>query len=360
MDTSILGCITGIAWEPFNPKSSATIARQLGIDEATVRARTRRWEESGFLTGFAVIPSVSLLGQGSCLLRLEVSRLSEKSAIARKLRLVDGVYRIRDFVGDALTVSVFYDDAETLERRVKLIEQISGATNVTRSLAKVASSEVPDPIDVLLMAAMFWPSRKTQTTVARETGLSPKSVRRRIERMVKGRMLERVNFFDFRQLKGTLIADLLVYYKNPENKEETDREIVSLIRERLFPPVWPARNSGLFRVTLGNFSEQRELLGQALALKGVSSAYLDVVVEDTMLVESLFRYCDGFFGKMANNRYSAAVRNLWRRSRRFSTDEIYPRGEEMLSRAGRRGSPWDLTQSRVERGPTHFEARAQK
>ncbi len=332
LDISILRCVTGVAWEPFNPRSSATIARQIGVDEATVRTRMKRWEASGFLTRFAVTPSVSLLGLGACILRIEVPRLSEKDAIKRKLHLVDGVYRIRDFVGNSLAVSLFYEDDEALERRVKLIEEISGVARSSRIITRIAHSEKPNPIDVLLMAAMFWPAGKTRAALAKETGLSPKTVSRRIEGMVKGQMLERINFFDFRKLKGTLVADLFVYYKSLRDKAETDREIVSSIGDRLFPPVWPANNSGLFRVLLGNFAEQRELLSEVMALKNVSSAYLDIVADDIILVESLYKYDGAFFEKMANFRYLTSISDLWSHSRSLSTNEIYPRRLESIHR----------------------------
>ncbi len=258
-------------------------------------------------------------------MRFEVNDASRKEEIIERTLLVDGVYRIRDYASDAVAVSVFYDDDETLERRVKLVAGISGATEITRAVARVAPSKHPDPVDALIMAAIFWPAGNTQAAVARATGISSKTVRRRMEAMATGHMLERVNFFDFRALTGTLIADLLLYYRDPESKEETDREILSMVRGRLFPPVWPARHSGLFRVLLGNLAEQRELRDRVLELKGVASAYLDVVVEDRIAVEYLYKIGGAFLQRTAGARYAPQVRRLWSRSKSLSTDEIYPR-----------------------------------
>jgi DNA-binding Lrp family transcriptional regulator len=183
----------------------------------------------------------------------------------------------------------------------------------------------PDATDLLILGAVAWSTRKSLASVANATGLSAKTVRRRLDRMIEGATLGTGLFLDFRAVKGTLVCDLCVTYKDEKLKADVDRRILSFVGDRLFPPVYP-QSVGIFRLLLRSPNEQRDLLRRVKSLEGVSSAFVDVLVEDFYVVETFYAMERRMLEEMAaENRLDPKARRLWKAAWGLSTDVLYPR-----------------------------------
>lgn len=304
------------------------VAKELGVDEATVRSRMKRWKDSGFLVDYSATVGAPLHGHRACQIRFDVPESVEKSETIEKIRLIDGVYRIKDYLGRGLAVSLFFKSSSEMERRVGLAIAVTQARGVVRAMGRAPPpARKPNATDMLVLGAIGWSSRKSYTSIAKETGLSTKTVRKRLEAMNRASMLDPGIFLDYRALSGTLVADLLVLYGKLEDKETVDGQVLSIIGEKLLLPVYSLENAGTFRCVMKSVAEHQNLIDRVKGLKGVSAAYLDIVVEDFYVVETFYRLEQDVLDEVASRqRLSPKTLELWNEGWKVSTDQLYPRG----------------------------------
>lgn len=121
-------------------KSASALARELHVDEMTVRTRLRRMRESGFLETRVVVDS-SVLSETDYHIRFDVHPPASKDEVIRKLKLVDGVYLIRSYFGNILAVELLCDDEETFKRRRELIGRIANSEEMPHYVTRRPKSE---------------------------------------------------------------------------------------------------------------------------------------------------------------------------------------------------------------------------
>lgn len=307
-------------------KPAKLMASELDVDEATVRSHLKRWQESGFLVYWAATVSPGLLGQRQCSVRVELPAGSHKSEVLKKLRLAEGVFRIRDYLGEAVTVDIFFEEPGDLEKRVLLVQALAQTLKCVR--IGVAVFPTPraslDEIDLMILGVLGWAARKPHVSVARETGISAKTVRRRLEKMAENQNIGMGLFLDYRRLTGKLIADLTILCKSAE-KTETDRRVISIAGERMLTPEFHAEEASVLRLMLDNVSEQREIIEAVNGLEGVKSAWLDILVEDNFVAETFYALERRMLDRVAAKRTLRPITyHLWEESWKVSTSEIYP------------------------------------
>lgn len=328
LDVSMLrGLFQNPPVQPILRKPAKLIARELGVDEATVRSRLKRWESSGFLVAWGATVNQALLGQRRCITRLEVPDKSTKAEVLDKMRLVEGVYRIRDYLGGAVGVNIFFDSAEILEKRVGLVQALAQ----TRQVLRVELEGPPPPqanldeVDLKILGAVGWAARRTHVSVARETGLSVKTVRNRLEKMIENQSIGMGLFLDYRRLTGAVVADLLVLSSNVDKTKITKR-IMSVVGDRMLPPSFSTQQASGLRLMLANVSEQREVIEEVGRLEGVKSVWLDILVEDIHVAETYYAMERRMIDRVATKRpLSPATYRIWEEGWRISTSDIYPR-----------------------------------
>ena len=310
-------------------KPAKLMAKELGVDEATVRSRLKKWQNSGFLVYMGATVNQALIGQRRCLVRFEVSDMSRKNEVADRLRLVEGIYRVRDYDGAAFTVSIFFDTPAVLDKRIELIRALvhtQGSFRVELNGLPKPHTEL-DETDLLILGAMAWSARKPHVSVARETGLSAKTVRKRLERMQENQTIGMGLFLDYRRLTGVLLADLLVAHIQGE-KEEINRRIQTTLGERMLPQSFSTAEVSGFRLMLTNVSEQRKILDAVSRLNGVKHVWFDILVEDFFIVETFYAMERQVLARVAAKRPLRPITHkAWEESWKLSTTDIYPRTE---------------------------------
>ena len=76
--------------------SPKEIARKLGVDEKTVRLRTRKMERDGFIQYYQAIPNPSLFGRPLLFTYgFKAQNVLGKRSLLRLFRETDGIYRYR-------------------------------------------------------------------------------------------------------------------------------------------------------------------------------------------------------------------------------------------------------------------------
>ena len=269
-------------------KSFRTIARKLNVDEATVRSRLRKLHQSGFINDLRVVPIPSLIDLRLGICRFDVNPESMKEDVIRKLKLIQGVWLIHSYLGSSLRITLFFEDIHSLKKQIELISRISHSE-------KVLSAEILYPRCDIALSRADWnivrgihrDPMKSCNAISNETGLSNKTVKRRLERMIREKALYVVPSLELRSLRGAFLAELLIFYSNSESRKEVNEKLVPRLQEcfmaregRMGDP-----EHSLFVLLINSISQVKETLAWVKQQKGVTADYLDLVEERVELCD---------------------------------------------------------------------------
>ncbi|HEV8359724.1 MAG TPA: AsnC family transcriptional regulator [Candidatus Thermoplasmatota archaeon] len=202
-----------LVWGGLDPRLSAgEIARRLGGDPSTVRARVRAWEEAGFLAGHAIWPNPALFGAHLASGGLRVDDPRQKQAVLDALRDVEGIVGVQEYVGPWAGLGRVVENPEALERQLRLLARLPGVTEVTRPFAPRQPQPTiePSPLDWRMLDALRRSPEATLQQLAGEVGISSKTFARRYDALVAGRAVWHVPSLDFTRYGGATVAKFIV------------------------------------------------------------------------------------------------------------------------------------------------------
>jgi len=268
-------------------KSFRSMARRLRVDEVTVRNRIKRFQRSGFLKGWRLIVNPGLLGVRLAQLWFDVRPLSAKDELIRKLSLMHGVLVISDSYGSSLTLVLMYEGEISAKKEFELIARLSNA----QSLVRV---NIPFPgcafelahADWKIIKAIQTDPRQSYSVISRAVGMSQKTVRRRLQRMIDDRALFVIPRLNPKALEGAIIADLVVFYADPRSKTDLDTRIVSQFDEFIISTRLSDIEHGFFNLLIGNISKAKEILAWVNEQPGVGKAFIELVQDRIEVYES--------------------------------------------------------------------------
>jgi DNA-binding Lrp family transcriptional regulator len=260
-------------------QSIEKVAARLSMDGATVRHRIEKLRESGFLRGWYVFPNPRLFDLGVAHVRGDVSAQSTmKDDAIRKISLVQGVWMLVNYFGSSMRVVLYFEDEAALKRQVELIARISSMENIlTREIhfppcaAKLAEG------DLEVLRSLLSDPTKSYDAMSEETGMSNKTVKRRLERMLRGMALFKIPSLDPGSLRGAVLGELLVIYESPEAMRREKGEIESHLEGQLLSAQLGDPDHMLFLLAMPNVSQVKVILSWVKQQPGVKSAFLDLV-----------------------------------------------------------------------------------
>ena len=89
-----------------------------------------------------------------------------------------------------------------------------------------------------------------------------------------------------RSMSGAMLAELLVFYENPEAKTKANFAIASYVDPYLMSAQLYNPEHALFILVITNISQVKEILNWVKQQRGVKNAYLDLVEERVELYET--------------------------------------------------------------------------
>ena len=197
----------------LDPRLSASeVARRLHVDRATVGARLRAWEKQGFLRAHEVVPSPLVFGARIAGGNLRVEDLRKKPRILEDLSLIPGLISAVDHNGDWMALLYAYRRPDELDRSRRLIGRLSGAGEVTPCVPFVAPVPTMSPtrLDYRILDDLKFGPRRTFQEIARSVRISPKSLVRRLEQLVRGRAVWYLPILDFTAYHKAVVARFVV------------------------------------------------------------------------------------------------------------------------------------------------------
>ncbi len=271
----------GLPSSPIRPETKLSfrqVAKRLGLAEGTVRSRTKKLVDSGFIRGWAVHPNPGLLGLSVGVLGFEVG-VSPKREVVEKLRLVEGNLLLVDYHKSYVGMVFFYDDAGSLRRKVDLISKIAAASE--QSFYRVPFLPCRYRLsltDWMIVLSLQEDHKKSYRKVGAELGLSARTVMRRVERMCKEGATFLLASANERALKGATRADLMVKWGDASVRAEAQENVLRVADEFcFFHGLWT--DMAVLNLLIPNVPTSAEILEKVSVIEGVESARIEFVRE---------------------------------------------------------------------------------
>ena len=294
MDTLDIKILRGLLGsEPYghcliNPRIPLShVARRLGVDKDTVSNRLKKLRETGFIRGWVAFANPSLFGVKETRLRFDVPAHTPKDDLVRKLRLIPGVGVIANLYGDSMQVGVLYETEESLRKSTELISRISSAEDMIRFDNVFPECTIKlSETDRDIIRCIRKNPRKSYKLVSKELGLSSRTVKRRLERLIDGKAISAVMAVDLNSVDGTMVS-LLAFYANPENSKEMNDRILSYLDDCVFRAELGDKGHGFFNLIISNVARVQEISRWMRQQPDVSGYRVDLVQEFIQQSEAL-------------------------------------------------------------------------
>jgi len=263
-------------------KSYESIAKQVGADEETVRNRVKGYHRSGFIKDWRTIVNPTLVHAAEVVLWLDVNPPTSKDDVVEKIRLMPGVILIGHFYGTLLGVVLRYHDEFVVSRQIELIRRVAEVD--TAVVAKVPFPQCAMSLgktDWGILRAIQREPRKPCAAIATELGLSSRTVKRRMQRMIDEAAIFGLPSLNPRAAEGAVMATMLVTY-TAETKKEVDETIGTHLESHLWHTfhMLPYRTGDPwvcgFNLILPDVGEAEEVLRWAKRLPGIHGVRIDL------------------------------------------------------------------------------------
>jgi DNA-binding Lrp family transcriptional regulator len=260
-------------------KSLSSIARKLKVDENTIKNRIEGLKRSGFLRGWWVGVNPNLVSQKMTQVWFDVNNASAKQDVIKKVSLIPGVAVIKNLFGNSLCIAFYYEGERTLRKTTELISSIAGSSSATTASEPFPTCRITlSSDDLKIIKSLQKEPLKPYTEIARELGLSVKTIKRRIIRLTEGDALYIVAELDPKFLSGGIVCGLLIFYDD-RRPDDLVEEIISYLGDKLMFANLDDLHHGYFAFVITNLAMAQQILDWALDRKGVSSGRIDIVQE---------------------------------------------------------------------------------
>jgi DNA-binding Lrp family transcriptional regulator len=205
------------------------VARTLQVDHLTVRNRFKRFQDEGFLSGWQVLPNPSLFGYGMTNILVDMPSNAPKEDAIRKLKLIHGIVHLLDFIGNSIFIILFYDSEQSLSRTIELISRITNAENITQVRVGFSLGNASNfsDTDWAIIHNLEDNALKTYVQVAKEVGLTSRTVKNRLQRLEHESALIVVPTFDIAHINGMIGLFLFYSYTSHKMKSVLDQAVLS-------------------------------------------------------------------------------------------------------------------------------------
>ncbi len=268
----------GLASGDLSRLNPWVIAKKVGADGATVKLRLEKMKRSGFIHYFQIYPNFRLLGLAGAAYRFEVRDILEKREVIERCALVDGVTEIHNFIGPSICIDFTYLDARDETRRLELFRKLTHCPAPERFYER----EMP-PVDIELtnvdwriIRALRYHAFKPLSEVARELGLSAKTVRRRFDRLSRHGAVIVVPVVNPADIPNTITHTVLLY-PSPEKREEVLRRAMAELGPTCFLARTAPPGNAMLCLAARTLAETEENLIRARRIEGVNDAKLLVL-----------------------------------------------------------------------------------
>lgn len=219
MDTRDVALLSALFRQPR--AGYAELGARLGLSANAVKARVRRLGAEGVLQGFAVTPAPELLGMGEGLLVFtDVQDIAEREEdILRNLPDAPGVRFVDVGIDGTVLVWAYARDAADWERVERAAVSVVGKAPSRAAFRPCPASLEAAPTEWRLIRALLPDGRATLGDLARRSGLSAKTVKRRLASLLRAGSIRVEPVLSPSEASGLVLFSMHVQMK-PEGRIE--------------------------------------------------------------------------------------------------------------------------------------------
>src|SRR5207247_5554912 len=187
--------------------------------------RIRRFHQDGLISGWRTIMNPAILGGGLYGIIFDVNPEIWKDEASEAARLTPAMFLLVSVHGSLITAVLrSYNDA-ALRKHIEILRRLARAD-------RIYVAKVPFPPCTIVLSKPDWDvvralrgdPQKPYTTVSQELGLSSRTVKRRLQRMIHEGAVFAFPAVDPNAARGVVMAALIVTY-DPEKKDDLDPQI---------------------------------------------------------------------------------------------------------------------------------------
>jgi DNA-binding Lrp family transcriptional regulator len=269
--------------------SLRTIASRFGADDTTVRNRYKKLQESGAMSGWKLMVNPTFFTCKLGEVMVDVESEVTKTDMIRKLKLVDGVIMLMNFYGKSMWIMFTYNSDESYSRTVELVSRITNAVTMTKARMTLPQSatERLTETDIAIIRALSNDARKSYILVAKELGLSPKTVKKRVDALRKDNTIFTFPSLNIGRVRGLIPVSLSYVYSNKEAKSSVDREVLSHFEGSYLWGGFSDPNNGFVMLSAPTMADIQDFLDWAKSQPGIASARTDIPIEQFSFPEKL-------------------------------------------------------------------------
>lgn len=270
------------------------IAAHLGADDMTVRYRYKKMQGSGVMSVWSLLVNPAFFGYKVAEVMMDVQPESAKPDMIRKLKLINEITGMVNFYGKAISLYLIYNSEESRSRTIELISRITNTEKITLSRMPMPQSLTKDltTSDVAIIRTLSKDARKSTNLVAKELGLSTKTVRKHVDRLRKENTIMPLPILNMASIPGIIPSYLSYVYSNNEGKTSADREALSHFDSCYLMGNFADPEKGNIVLAAYTMSEVPKYLEWAKSLRGIASARVDIATETFMFPEKLLELLD--------------------------------------------------------------------
>jgi len=270
---------------PVLRRSFRGFAKELGVDQGTVRKRMKLFQESHVLKGWYLGVSPGITGHNVVHAWFEVKTDSEKTRLIERLLTVKHVERVCNYLGPKISLVLLLRKGANPDSATKLVESEAGPLAILHKQGLVTvAAYLAKQTDLAIIECLRRDPWKPYSGVAEEIGVSSRTVKRKVSRLSEDGAIYMLPIIDLKALQGIIPVELVVDYASPESKTIANSRIMSHLREGLV--FFDTRGSyGYFALVVTNVSQVEQIARWAKQQQGVGDVHTDVL-QDVLLNRS--------------------------------------------------------------------------
>jgi len=253
-------------------KSNVEIAAKLGVDEETVRNRVKHLRDIGFLLGYRLVPNPILFGLAFASVRVEFKDRESKETAIPQLAHIDGVINIVSTYDKSVLVTLLAKqdwDFAKLMVDFELDGEVSPVPGLGLRMTRFHMSR----LDWEIVSLLLRDAERKMGEVARQLKVSTRTVKRRINLMMKEAAIFAMPMVDLRKTEG--ISYQLRVQSEQGKKWEVEKSVAAKVGNLVFRAS-DLQNGSVFGFTGANVAEGNEILEWVRTQPGVNSAHMTI------------------------------------------------------------------------------------
>jgi DNA-binding Lrp family transcriptional regulator len=263
-------------------KSFRSMAKELGVDQATMRRRMRKFQEQRILKGWYLGVDPGLREQNVAYAWFKVGDESAKESLIERLLLVSDVERVLNYLGREIRVVLTYRKGSDPTTTLKRLGKLAGPNAILhkQDIVQIPVRQV-DKTDWEIIGSLRQDPWKPYSVIAQELRVSNRTVKRRVTRMSEDGTIHMQPIIDLGAIPGILPGELAVEYASPESRAAANERITSYLKEALIF-AHPSGTYGRFALMVSSVSQVEQITKWVKRQDGVRGAEARVV-QDVVL-----------------------------------------------------------------------------